>query len=532
MVHLKQMMLVKSLKNACKFFDIYGQNVNLFINKKPKFYSSFSGLLSIGVIFIVSYLFVQFMISWFDGGKMTVITSSISLSISELLDQNKTLSYDFNYQNYYVYFVIVANLPNGSYFLTKDLEKFVSYNFTYYSIEEKYERLQADACLMQYEDIFLGFGQEKINEDEGLSKKNRICIKDSIKMGLFPDLPTKQLKQPEFFFSVYRCVNSTENNNSCASDEEIDEMLEFIQVQTSIPTTIYNFQKTGNPQSNFYDYQNIQLDNYLFKYYQNGLIPTFLYTDYGILNDDYRLMGTNFNPKIFYDPKIRKKSDPLLIFDFLVNQNFQIYYQENLKIDEIAGNLGGLMNIIFLLAKILCVTYNSIYLRFKIIKATFSNPVKTDSLDKVLPKTTTSLSSSSFLRLKLMKKFSYFKYLFPTKGVRTFYKKGAENLHEYLDIRNIIKRLQDIDKLKMILLNDHQRKLFECIPKPDVVDTTNLHSLNSMLKYNKSSKIQIDQNITNGFQKETDPINQRINEFLSSSGRVAKSYKKIRFFGN
>ena len=32
----------------------------------------------------------------------------------------------------------------------------------------------------------------------------------------------------------------------------------------------------------------------------------------------------------------------------------------------------------------------------------------------------------------------------------------------------MIQRFQDIDKLKLILLNDNQRKLFECIPKPKV----------------------------------------------------------------
>ncbi len=102
-------------------------------------------------------------------------------------------------------------------------------------------------------------------------------------------------------------------------------MLKYIQIQISIPTTIYNFQNSGKPQSNFYDYQNIQLDKSLTKYYQNGLIPTVLYKDYGLLQDDYRLMETNFNPKIFYDPRVRQKNDPLFVFDCVVNFNFQIY---------------------------------------------------------------------------------------------------------------------------------------------------------------------------------------------------------------
>lgn len=504
----------KALKNACKLFDLYSQNVNLYISKKPKFNSTFSGIISLGVIFLIGFAFSQFLISWINGSKMTIIPSAISWSISEILAKNMTISFDFDYQNYYVYFVVTAYLPNGTTLLTKDLEKFVSYNFTYFTTDGNYELLQPDACRMQYEDVFLGFDQEKIKSDVGISKKNRICIKEPFQMGLYPDIPTKQVKQPEFYFSVYTCENSTENNNSCASNQEIDEMLKYIQIQTSIPTTIYNFQNTGKPQSNFYDYQNIQLDKSLVKYYQNSLIPTYLYTDYGLITEDYQLMETNFNPRIFYDPKVRKNRDPLFIFDFIVGQNFQIYYQRNQKINEIIGSLGGLLNAILLIGKIICYTYNSIYLRFKIIKATFSIPRKIETIGNSFSKGRENLTNSAFLRLQISKKFSYFKYLFPTKEVRTFYQRGSNRLHEYLDIRNIIKRLQDVDKLKMVVLNENQRKMFEIIPKPDLADTSYQSSQSTMLKYKKSSKIKpnIQNFIQNGVEK--DPVSQRLFTFL------------------
>lgn len=35
-------------------------------------------------------------------------------------------------------------------------------------------------------------------------------------------------------------------------------------------------------------------------------------------------------------------------------------------------------------------------------------------------------------------------------------------------MENIIEKLQDIDKLKMILLDENQRKLFSLIPKPGI----------------------------------------------------------------
>lgn len=36
----------------------------------------------------------------------------------------------------------------------------------------------------------------------------------------------------------------------------------------------------------------------------------------------------------------------------------------------------------------------------------------------------------------------------------------------YLDIGSIIKKLQDVDKFKILLMNQTQRSLFELIPKP------------------------------------------------------------------
>ena len=195
--------LLKKTQNFFKLFDLYGQNVNLYISKKTKLHSTFSGFISIGVVLIILYAFSVFLDSWLNGGKMTVIPSAISYSISELLAKNETISFEFDYRNYYVYFVITANLPNGTTLLTKSLLSYVTYNYTYFSVEGDYIAMAPDACQMQYEDVFLGFDQETIKNDAGVSKRNRVCIKDSFKMGLFPDIPTKQLRQPEFFFSVF-----------------------------------------------------------------------------------------------------------------------------------------------------------------------------------------------------------------------------------------------------------------------------------------------------------------------------------------
>ena len=50
------------------------------------------------------------------------------------------------------------------------------------------------------------------------------------------------------------------------------------------------------------------------------------------------------------------------------------------------------------------------------------------------------------------------------------YSKCKNLLHEYIDLENIIQRLQDVDKLKSILFTESQRFFFDQIPKPTILD--------------------------------------------------------------
>lgn len=103
------------------------------------------------------------------------------------------------------------------------------------------------------------------------------------------------------------------------------------------------------------------------------------------------------------------------------------------------------------------------------------------------------------------------------------YSQALFHLNEYIDISNVIKRLQDIDKLKQILLTENQRKLFECIPKPVVTSdkakqnfkkrlTLESLVLNHRPKYKKGTRLpetltKVDKNnpVTNKILEMLDP---------------------------
>ena len=337
-------------------------------------------------------------------------------------------------------------------------------------------------------------------------------------MGIFPNSSLSTVFEPRIDFYLYQCVNSTSNNNSCASQEEIDQMIKYAYVQKSTPTTLYDFTKSKKPQKNIYDYHFTYLDKSMLKYYDNSFTTTILFIDYGIISDDYQSVSTNFNPNIDYDPNIRQENDPLFQFSFKSGINFQMNYLRNQKLNDIIGSLGGLNKIIILLGKLLSMTYNSIYLRFKIINSTFSYSKKDKT--EIFPKgmTESMTSSKTSIISKIAKNFSYCSYLFPSKDVRKFNQLGSKHLHEYLDIRKIISRLQDLDKLKMILLTEDQRRLFEYLPKPDVVDSKKKFSIDSIRKHKTRVKTRKTtktfSNTMKSMVEGNDPINKRILECL------------------
>ena len=505
----------KKLKRTLMFFDLYGQTANFYFKKQPKFQSASSGLMSMGVIALVIYSFIGYINSWVQKEKMTLITSAISYSATEVLTKNLTFDYNVNSQTYYIYWALTANLPNGTILHAPQLKPYFSYKVSYISQYYVNEELATEPCHSDRMDRFIGLDEATIKSDINKTNINRICIKDNFRLGIYPNLKNLFVNQSQFQFSVYLCSNSTSNNNSCASQEAIDDMIKYSYVQTSTPTTVFDFNNVKKPQKTYYDYRFTYFDKSMNKFYKNQLTATFLYTDHGIISEDFQLEATNFNPNLDYDPNLRQKpEDPLFQINFQMGANLQFYYLRNLKLNELIGNLGGLVNAFVLIGKIFCVTYNLLSLKIEIINTTFANSNSNcQSSPNSLPRRKSSITNS------IARSFSYLGYFFPSKETRKFYQKGSQYLHEYLDIRKIIKRLQDLDKIKMILLNEDQQRLFERIPKPDVLNPKSKLFLENMNKYKykktKTTTISRKPSTNNILKSNEDEYNDPISKKIS-----------------
>ena len=199
-----------SFLKICKFlryFDLYGQSINLFVSKKKKFCTVGSGIISIIIIVLIFEDYKSLISSWLNHENMTLIPSEVSHSITELLAKKESISYQLDYTNYYVFFAMRVGLPDGS-FVQPDLRRYVTSDFSYLNQFGKVVPLKTEACKIKYQDVYLRLNEETIKNDENKTNSHYLCIGDQLELGLYPDMNKKILNMSVLYFSIYhyQCV--------------------------------------------------------------------------------------------------------------------------------------------------------------------------------------------------------------------------------------------------------------------------------------------------------------------------------------
>ena len=96
-----------------------------------------------------------------------------------------------------------------------------------------------------------------------------------------------------------------------------------------------------------------------------------------------------------------------------------------------------------------------------------------------------------------------------------------------MGIENIIKRLQDVDKLKMILFDAKQKKFFEFLPKPGIGKISNRFNIDSIVKSKREELEKHDSKSFLSISLDEFPLNKRMMEFMDDSvKRKIKQTKK------
>lgn len=181
---------------------------------------------------------------------------------------------------------------------------------------------------------------------------------------------------PRIVYQVKKCKNSTENVNSCASPLEISTMMKYIEIQTAIPKSMFFFQNYEQPRKRTFEYRKYHLDEELMKRLTGYLSPVILQTDHGIFNEDFLIDSVDFNVDNLQSEVIMNKNDTegvLFYYDLYFGLYQETYYRSYDKLGGLVASFGGIMNILYIIGKIICFNYNSLVLKHKLVNISFEN---------------------------------------------------------------------------------------------------------------------------------------------------------------
>lgn len=283
------------------------------------------------------------------------------------------LVYPFNSSNFNIYFSLGAPLLNGSAFYNSDLKRFLTQSVEYY-VDGSFTMkvLETEDCSNKKINEFLLLESQNDNS----TNKKRLCIKDgqNITMGMYFNQTSNNYRIPYISYLIKKCVNSSENNFSCATNEEINQMIKNTTIQVTVPKSIYDFNDVLSPRKRSFDYKFYYLDPSFSKLYTNYLIPNYLLTDVGILNEDYRLNSIDFNTgSLDYELMSFNQGGAIFEYDLRFDFNQQFYYRKNQKIYQIFANIGGTINFYILIGNLICYYFNALILRYLLVNISFVN---------------------------------------------------------------------------------------------------------------------------------------------------------------
>ena len=355
------------------FFDLYGKQIEFYIDRRRTVTSRIGGMISLIVLALAFYTLGVNLYTWETLQNFKVISSSTSLSPAQLLSSGKNSSFIFDYSNYYLYFALSADLQNGTFLEYYDLARYFTPHVNYIDQNFVNRQLELENCWKKQQFEYL---QQPYTGADNARGTKILCIKDDLLMGLMPNRTMQYIINPSIIYQVVKCRNSSENNFSCASEQEIEKMLPYVNIQVSVPKSSYDFSDTQNPRKRNWDINSLHLDYNLMKGYTGFLGQSYLMVDNGIWNTNYNQKSVDFNvDKLQYEVSIRdvQKNDVLLKYDIHFAFGVQTYYLQNMKLTEIIGTFGGTINLLMAIGHIICTFYNQLIVKHKLINLAFDN---------------------------------------------------------------------------------------------------------------------------------------------------------------
>jgi len=473
------------------YYDIYSKRIGFFYNNHDKIGSYFGLFLTALYILITLILFLFLLIRTIQRKEMKVYDSTIYSKEIPIININTSLIYfAFGLED-----PITANRFVDETIYSVKIAYFdrIKINGEFQTIDRKdleYEYCKVENFGENYKHLFI---QGELN--------NSYCLKD---YNLTLAGGYKYNRMSYFRIRLYPCINSTNNNNHCKPQSEIDKYFKggyFSILSKDIGLNPSNYSFPVLPiLKDLYT----TIDKNIYRDYILYYGITEIQTDTGLFLEnventrylDFRKESHSFN---FRDEKDFYSGKTICTIAFRLDDIIKVQKRTYTKFKEVFASTGGYMQLISTIFTLLSLISNKLIPELKIMNGIFSFSLKKQ---KMMMKINTIKDFNSALTQNNFNNYIYF----PSKKNISQGKKNSVNIN-----------INNISKGSLIGLEDNNSSIVNVFNNKEEIFNKKRESgkQNNITKENSKISSFVEQKFKHKNDKKGEQnINNRFNSFL------------------
>ena len=452
------------MKNTLNYyfnFDMYARSPNFYFKNHDRINTCFGTLLTLVYIIVSLTLFIYHSIITIQRKNFKVHDSTIYGQEMPFIDLNSNILYfAFGLEDP----LTMNRFIDDSIYIPKivfvDKAKINDELVTVYQQNLEIEKCKVINFGENYQHLFL---EDELNNSYCLKKfEQNLTLAGGYKYERFSYIRIR----------IYPCVNSSENNFSCKSQEEIDHFMSsgyFSIILKDIGLNPANYSIPVIPTlQDLYT----TIDKRIYKNYILNLGVTEIHTDIGLFQENiktqkYLQFRKEMETFTFRNEEEYYQGKSVIIAQLKLDDNINVQTRSYIKIPEIFSTIGGymqLMNTAFLLLTIIVNKFN---LELKIINSIFKFNLKKKKLIMKLQKlndyddlhiSNISNIHTPVVNFKKMTNIAQHLDLLDNKSKNSLMKENEINNISLLNFSENKKDLDNNNKNKITILKKHKRK--------------------------------------------------------------------------
>ena len=538
-------LFLHKVENVFKAIDQFGIRTELKIDKKRKFNTAFGGFLTIIFISLFIVLFIS-------SGSEMMNHENPNSTFTKIYTSNPE---PMNFSKNGYFFVFGLQDTQGIHYYDDSIYKVVFRDYAYNSslpFTPIVTDIPLERCTLEHLPSDIDLQAYFLKLADNLS--DLLCIKKSLdgKIGIRGTWDSLNYEYSRI--RIYKCSNSTDSAQPvCKSSDQISSALNDGYFALYGIDTIINTQNYKEPaKRNGYDYYtpiNLRIKKSMVRF----LSTTFMVSDNGWITQnletsEYVNFDTDKESFDIIDPNANTFFMSVVLRKSIYNS---IYKRDYKKVQTVLAEMGGFLKISFMVFNFVAYLFANHYYFDKISNILYSFQKTDDENEPIISKEIEITERAKFESLNLLfhqisedhidqidddQLRKYFEKLKEKPlgmsifdYIRSFYskdsslltkknqrKKAIESISQKLDIKYILKKFLEIDKLKFLLLNNDQLQIFDNLPKPLISRRAKVNinpmDLTRIKSFHRISNLTID----------SDKIKSKITLFKKCFGNIMK----------